>query len=216
MRTRLKENRATVRAKFTFARKVLPATYRVRIHRVWGEVAAGKVTVDVYTHLRSGEVQHERQQLAIGDKDAMVVFDLNHGRRSEPLESAQLAGAVKRQETISRAVLAQQISRRFRSKRASRTGRCDAIWRGRQPSLEARGAVGFQPIVQTLAEGTMMTASAVVSADRRYVRIAAFPSFNHDRRRANLHVCRPGPASTGTPAAGTHWTAGAAGGAVAP
>ena len=56
--------------------------YRVRIHRVWGEVAAGKVTVDVYTHLRSGEMQHERQQLEISDKDAMVVFDLNHGRRS--------------------------------------------------------------------------------------------------------------------------------------
>src|SRR5262249_46817642 len=71
--------------------------YRVRIHRVWGEVAAGKVTVDVYTHLRSGEMQHERQQLEIGDKDPVVVFDLNHGRRSEPLESAQLAGAVKRQ-----------------------------------------------------------------------------------------------------------------------
>ena len=84
--------------------------YRVRIHKVWGEVAAGKVTVDVYTHLRSGEMQHQRQQLEISDKDAMVVFDLNHGRRSEPLESAQLAGAVKRQEILSRSVLAQQIS----------------------------------------------------------------------------------------------------------
>src|SRR5204863_8665466 len=82
----------------------------VRVHKVWGEVAAGKVTVDVYTHLRSGEMQHQRQQLDIIDKDAMVVFDLNHGRRTEPLESAQLAGAVKRQETISRSVLAQQIS----------------------------------------------------------------------------------------------------------
>ena len=83
--------------------------YRVRIHRVWGEVAAGKVTVDVYTHLRSGDMQHERQQLELSDKDAMVVFDLNHGRRTEPLEAAQLAGAVKRQQALSRAVLAQQI-----------------------------------------------------------------------------------------------------------
>ena len=90
--------------------KGFAGTYRVRIRRVWGEVAAGKVTVDVYTHLRSGDMQHERQQLEIGDKDAMVVFDLNHGRRSEPLETAQLAGAVKRQDTLSRQVLAQQIS----------------------------------------------------------------------------------------------------------
>ena len=89
--------------------KGFAGTYRVRIHRVWGEVAAGKVTVDVYTHLRSGDVQHERQQLELSDKDAMVVFDLNHGRRTEPLETAQLAGAVKRQETLSRSVLAQQL-----------------------------------------------------------------------------------------------------------
>ena len=84
--------------------------YRVQIRRVWGEVAAGKVTVDVYTHLRSGDMQHERQQLEVGEKDAMVVFDLNHGRRVEPIEQAQIASAVKRQESISRSVLAQQIN----------------------------------------------------------------------------------------------------------
>jgi hypothetical protein len=33
--------------------------YQVRIRRVWGEVAAGKVTVDVYTNVRSGDVKHE-------------------------------------------------------------------------------------------------------------------------------------------------------------
>ncbi|MCC7475554.1 MAG: VWA domain-containing protein, partial [Pirellulales bacterium] len=89
--------------------KGFAGTYRVRIRRVWGEVAAGKVTVDVYTHMRSGQVQHERQQIAVDDKDAMVVFNLDQGRRAEPIEAAQIAGAVKRQEIISRSVLAQQL-----------------------------------------------------------------------------------------------------------
>jgi hypothetical protein len=40
------------------------------------------------------------------------------------------------------------------------------------------GAVGFQPIIQVLMEGTIMTITGVVSADRRYVRIGAVPSFN--------------------------------------
>jgi tetratricopeptide (TPR) repeat protein len=158
--------------------KGFAGTYRVHIHRVWGEVAAGKVTVDVYTHLRSGNVQHQRQQLEIGDKDALVVFDLNHGRRSEPLESAQLAGAVKRQETISRSVLAQQISGGSDpnalpgpARAANNLARQAALFGG-------RGAVGFQPIVMTLTGGPNLTASAVVSADRRYVRISAIPSFN--------------------------------------
>jgi hypothetical protein len=147
-------------------------TYRVRIHRVWGEVTAGKVTVDVYRHLRTGEMQHERRQLELTDKDAMVVFDLDKGRRAEPLEAAQLAGAVKRQEKLSRSVLAQQISSgsdpRALPVRPGDAARQAALFGG-------GGAVGFQPIIQVLPEGRMMVATAVVSADRRYVRIATAP-----------------------------------------
>jgi tetratricopeptide (TPR) repeat protein len=149
--------------------------YRVRIRRVWGEVAGGKVTVDVYTHMRSGDMQHERQQLELSDKDAMVVFDLKKGRREEPLQATQLAGAVKRQQALSKAVLAQQISGGsdpsalpFRPTDAARA----AAFFGR------RGAVGFQPIVQTLSDGTSMSLLGVVSADRRYVRVAVAPIFS--------------------------------------
>ncbi len=151
-------------------------TYRVHIHRVWGQVAAGKVTVDVYTHLRSGDMQHERQQLEVGEKDALVVFDLNHGRRTESLEAAQLAGAVKRQETLSRSVLAQQISASSDPNVAT-TGRTGIPFLGRG-ALLGGGAVGFQPIVTTLPQGTQMSATGVVSADRRYVRIAVAPLFS--------------------------------------
>jgi hypothetical protein len=156
--------------------KGFAGTYRVRIGRVWGEVTAGKVTVDVYKHLRSGDVQHERQQIELDDKDALVVFELEKGRRTEPLEAAQLAGAVRRQQAISRAVLAQQIS----------SGSDDSVLPVRPLDLLARraaflrgaGAVGFQPIIQVLPEGTMFAATGVVSADRRYVRITAAPIFS--------------------------------------
>jgi hypothetical protein len=40
------------------------------------------------------------------------------------------------------------------------------------------GAVGFQPIVQTLPQGTMMSTTGVVSHDRRYVRVAVSPIFS--------------------------------------
>ncbi|MCI0333714.1 MAG: VWA domain-containing protein [Planctomycetes bacterium] len=150
--------------------------YRVRIHRVWGEVAGGKVTVDVYTHLRSGDVQHERQQLELTDKDAMVVFDLNQGRREEPLQAAQLAGAVKRQQALSRAVLAQQID-------SGSDPRALPVRPGdfaRQAAFFGRGgAVGFQPIIQVLPEGLTMSTIGVVSADRRYVRVAVQPTISN-------------------------------------
>jgi hypothetical protein len=153
--------------------------YRVRIHRVWGEVTAGKVTVDVYRHLRSGKVEHERQQLEIGEKDAMVVFNLDRGRRTEPLEAVQLAGAVKRQEAISHAVLAQQLSSGSdESVFPVRPGDDFGAILRRRAALLGGGAVGYQPIIQVLPQGVMMSANAVVSADRRYVRVSVVPTIS--------------------------------------
>jgi hypothetical protein len=149
--------------------------YRVRIHRVWGDVTAGKVTVDVYKNLRGQKMQHERRQLELTEKDAMVVFDLNDGRRDEPIEAAQLAGAVKRQQALSNAVLSQQLESGsdpgLLPVRPGDAARAAAFF-GRA------GAVGFQPIVQTLPEGRMMQVLGVVSADRRYVRVAVSPIFS--------------------------------------
>jgi hypothetical protein len=42
--------------------------------------------------------------------------------------------------------------------------------------LGGRGAVGYQPVIRQYMEGASMTVTAVVSADRRYVR-CSFPSY---------------------------------------
>ncbi len=41
-----------------------------------------------------------------------------------------------------------------------------------------QGAVGYQPVITTLPAGTNLAATAVISADRRYVRITATPLFS--------------------------------------
>jgi hypothetical protein len=41
-----------------------------------------------------------------------------------------------------------------------------------------QGAVGYQPVITVLPTGTNLAATAVISADRRYVRIAAVPLFS--------------------------------------
>ena len=41
-----------------------------------------------------------------------------------------------------------------------------------------RGAVGFQPVITNLPEGAQFFSTAVISADRRYVRISPFPFFS--------------------------------------
>jgi hypothetical protein len=151
--------------------------YKVRIHRVWGDVAAGKVTVDVYRHVGTDKAEHERKQLELTDKDALVVFDLDNGRRTEPLEEAQLAGAVARQQQVSQAVLAEQIESgsdpRILSALSDPMRRRQALG-----ALGLGGAVGYQPIIQVLPEGAQMGAIGVISADRRYVRISTAPTFS--------------------------------------
>ncbi len=155
--------------------------YRVRIRKVWGDVVADRVTVDVYKHYRSEDEQHERQHIAIGQDDALVVFNLEGGRRTDPLEDQQLAAAIERQTAVSSQVLAQQVGQDINSLADPSIipgrGNLDPLDLRRQLALARGGAVGFQPVIVTLPDGTQMLATAVVSADRRYVRITAGPSF---------------------------------------
>lgn len=153
-----------------------PGTYRARVRKVSGEVVAGKVTVDVVINAGTEYEKHERRQIEVfDDKDALVVFELESGRRTEPLAEEKLEVAVRRQQQVNQAVLAQQLSgisdpRIIPDLSNRRRGR-------RLPFLRAAGAVGFQPVIITLPEGTQLFATGVVSADRRYVRITASPSF---------------------------------------
>ena len=119
-------------------------------------------------------MKHERQQIDLGDKDAMVVFDLNAGRRNVPLEASQLAGAVQRQQDLSHAVMGEQISG-LQDPRAL-PPREQLLLRNR--ALGLGGAVGYQPIIMFLQPGTNFAAQAVISADRRYVRVTSVPSFS--------------------------------------
>ena len=56
-----------------------------------GDVAAGKANVEVWTNYRTDDVRYERQQVNVRDDDALVVFQLEKGRRQQPLADAQLA-----------------------------------------------------------------------------------------------------------------------------
>ncbi len=159
--------------------KGFPGTYRVRIRKVWGEVVAGKVTIEVTKNYGTKHQLYEKQRITLPeDTDAVVIFELEQSRREQPLAAEKLQIAVNRQESISRAVLAQQLSRTSDPRIAPirGNGRGNDL-RDRLALAQGGGAVGFQPIIITLPSGTQMLATGVVSADRRYVRISASPSF---------------------------------------
>jgi hypothetical protein len=170
-------------SEFYVCSEAFAGEYRARIRKVWGDVTAGKANVEVWTNYRTKNVQYERQQVNVASEDSLVVFKLDKGRRTEPLAEAQLASAVQKQALVNRAVLAQQMRALVDPRVGLRNGSGSlgagvAIGPGGEPIILRRGgAVGFQPVVQSLPAGTMLFATGVVSSDRRYVRITASPSF---------------------------------------
>jgi hypothetical protein len=172
--------------------------YRVLIRNVWGKPTSGKVTVDVYTHYNTEKQKLISEQIPLGDKNALVIFDLEKGRRAEPLAEAQVAQVAKIQNDVKRAVLAQQLAGLDNSAAALRyaaamgllnNGNGSGNGGGAGPGagngggvLPAdffrRGAVGYRPVITALPEGANFSSNAVISADRRYVRVSPSPTFS--------------------------------------
>jgi len=156
--------------------------YRVLVKRVWGKVTAGKVTVDIYTHQGGENGRHLREQLELGEKSAMFAFNLEDGRRKELLAEEQIANVARIQNAVGRQVLAQQLASFDQSSAARAYAASLAAARGVDPRLAlaglgGRGAVGFSIVPTVIPEGLSNSTQAVISADRRYVRITPQPSI---------------------------------------
>ncbi|MEX2026065.1 MAG: hypothetical protein WEH44_02175 [Pirellulaceae bacterium] len=152
--------------------------YRILVRRVWGKVTAGKVSVDILSHYGTKQVAHLQQQIPLSDKDALVTFTLKDGRRQEPIEQAQVAVLANRQHAMGRAILAQQLDSMSDPTATRDLALSRRLQQRGMPFFRNGGTVGFMPVISTLPEGTNMSVTAVVSADRRYVRVSPTPLFS--------------------------------------
>jgi hypothetical protein len=168
--------------------------YRLLVRRVWGEVSAGHVTIEILTDAGRPTQRVIRQQIPLAEKDALVTFDVRSGQRTEPVAAAQLASLNEQQFAMAGAILAQQAQANanpaaqaggpfFPPIGSGSNSAFNEYWRdlarfGLARQLGLRPGVGFQPVITTLPEGTMMFTRAIISADRRYVRVSPFPFFS--------------------------------------
>ncbi len=60
-------------------------TYRVMIKRVWGQVTAGKIHVEVITNFGTEHAVTKSETIPLGEKPALVILELKEGRRKEKL-----------------------------------------------------------------------------------------------------------------------------------
>ena len=153
--------------------------YRVMLKNVWGRPTSGKVTIDIYSNFGTDREQVIHKQVALAEKNAVIAFDLKDGRRKEALPEDQVANIAKIQNAANRAVLAQQMAQFDDSQAARDFALALAMAERNGMGLPwRRGAVGYRPIITALPEGANFNSNAVISADRRYVRVAPSPTFS--------------------------------------
>jgi hypothetical protein len=150
--------------------------YRLMIRRIWGQPTAGKVTVEVAKKFGSDQQEIISKHVPLTDGRAVVVFELDDGRRQDALDDLQIAAVARVQREFSRALLGQQLAS-YEYSDAVRDYLRDALAAQRDGRLPRR-SVGVRPVITTLPEGTNFMGSAVISADRRYVRVEPMPLFS--------------------------------------
>jgi len=169
--------------------KGFDGNYRVLVRRVWGKLAANKVTMEIYWHYNSKQERKQVKQIELIDNEAMAGFELTEGRRSEPLAEQQVASAVADQVAVGRQILLNQKLNALNDPQALGSFLSSSYKSGQDDSqgfnpqnpfvpFVIKGAVGYQPVITSLPKGAMMSTSAVISADRRYVRVSPFPFFS--------------------------------------
>jgi plasmid stabilization system protein ParE len=154
--------------------------YRAYLRRVWGEVSAGKVTIEIWTHFGTPQQTYGKQQIPLGEKDAVVNFRVEDGRRLEPVAAEKIANVQRIRQDMGRQILAQHYEDvqdpsaardyALSMRRGIASGAIDPRLLGR------RGRVGFRPVIQVFPEGNQMNAMAIISPDRRYVRFSLLGS----------------------------------------
>ncbi|MBQ6616678.1 MAG: VWA domain-containing protein [Thermoguttaceae bacterium] len=161
--------------------------YRLAVKKLWGNVIGGKVKVELFTHVNADDLNSLKGKkpmvgyIQLKDDAAGMMFTLHDGRRTAASQQV-IANAVNNQ--VNRAILAQQLAQAFDP---NAMAKLDGFVNADQAAEEGRyyypyyrqGAVGYQPQIITLPTGTNLMAQAVVSADRRYVRITSVPMFSY-------------------------------------
>ncbi len=159
--------------------------YRILVRRVWGNVSTGHVTVDILCDVGRPTQRYIHKQLELTEKDALIEVDVQAGTRKSEVGEAQLAHLRDAQNGGQPKFLAQFLGGNDSSALQQYLAdlanmgllNSGGVGAGRGPFGLSPG-VGFQPIIETLPEGANLMAMAIISADRRYVRISPSPMFS--------------------------------------
>ena len=162
-----------------------PGTYELQIEHVDGRIVSKRCVVTIVSHVGSAAKRVFRTVVSLDGPTVSVPFKLEKGRRKQlgpaPVKQPAGQGATQltRQEIIAR------VRRGGGQDAAGQVAAQGGAGQGAAPGQGFRlpvgsftAGIGFTPVIGFINEGVSLTANAVVSADRRFVRISVAPFFN--------------------------------------
>jgi hypothetical protein len=150
-----------------------PGKYRVRVKQAWGAIVGDRAQLTIVRDAGGPEPQTESRTITLDAGEAVIEVAVSTGRRSEERTVSTL--------NIPSRVDEQPVTRRGNAIRDPllQQAAMEEFNESRLRLARQAGAVGFQPVIQVIPEGAQVTAAAVVSADRRYVRLSMVPLFTN-------------------------------------
>lgn len=144
--------------------------YVIRIRHLTGNIVGKRATLTITRRAGSPREETSTHTVNLGAEDKLVRVSL----------ASQLTTGAGPLRAPANLRLTEQSDRARLAARASIPNLSAQVapqLGGAAPAV-GPGAVGYQPIVQFIGEGVSMGAMAVVSGDRRYVRLSLSPTFS--------------------------------------
>jgi hypothetical protein len=165
--------------KNTYERYLCPkgfvGDYRVRVKHVWGEVVGKRATLRITRYRGTPHEAVETRVIELGSSDKIFRLTLNRGRLTEALpttaEPETSARGRRHHPTVAQLIRSSPadenaVRAQLRNNQAQQT--FNALTTN----------VGYQPVISVLSEGVTSSVQALVSADRRYVRLTLSPTIS--------------------------------------
>jgi hypothetical protein len=157
-----------------------PGVYRIDVRHAWGDIVGKRAKLTITHHRGTSHESVRVISVPVTEEGTVLRVTVTNGRRDEllalpddapkavPLASNRIVGELDAR--------AEAAAASFRESLFRQVGGGGFVG-GVTPAVGV-GAVGFQPTVTIIPEGITLNAQAVVSPDRRYVRLTLNPSFN--------------------------------------
>ncbi len=146
--------------------KGLPGDYLVRVSAISGDVVGRRAELTIHRYVGTPDETTKTISIEIGDKDKVIKLSLNEGRRETLMDRPAIVLPVRRQPRPDANDPAQITVSRQVAGRA--VGGAAGV---------RNGAIGFQPVIRQIPDGIGLSGMAIVSGDRRYVKMSLAPLF---------------------------------------